>query len=107
MQIKTYDETDLRELTCTDSQNVKFKYQFIADVAGDNIDVFEDISIDNNELGTKMWELGAVGARDCLDTESCCFYIYFKTKKDGIAFLKKLSAYLIQKKKLLEEAKAY
>ena len=103
MQIKTYDETDLQEYTYSN----EFRHQFIADVVGDNADLFDDVVMDNNELGHKLKELGAIGSNDSLDTESCCFYIYFKTKRDGVSFLKKLTAYLTQKLKLIKEAKEF
>ena len=104
MQIKTYDHTDLQK---SEYVNDTYNYQFIADVVGDNADLLDDTIADNNQLFHKLKELGAVGTKDCADPEACCFYIYFVTKKDGIAFLKKLSAYLTQKLKLLKEAKAF
>ena len=103
MQIKTYDESDLQEYT----YNKKFKFQFIANVTADNHELFADTDMDNNQLGEKLEELGAVGKSDSLDTEMCCFYIYFKTKDAGVSFLKKLTAYLEQKRKLLQKAKAF
>jgi hypothetical protein len=103
MQIKTYDESDLQEYT----YDKNFKFQFIANVTADNGELFEGEDMDNNQLGNKLTELGAVGKSDSLDTEMCCFYIYFKTKQAGATFLKKLNAYLEQKRKLLQKAKAY
>ena len=104
MQIKTYDATDLQKSEYVDDT---YNYQFIADVVGDNADILEETVADNNELYWKLKELGAIGKRDCGDTECCCFYIYFVTKKAGLEFIKKLNAYLTQKRKLLEEAKAF
>lgn len=104
MQIKTYDHTDLQKSEYVDDT---YNYQFIADIVGDNADLLEDTVLDNNELYHRLKEGGIVGKRDCGDPESCCFYIYFVTKKDGIRFLKELSEYLTMKKKLMEEAKAF
>lgn len=105
ISIKTYGEDDLTEYT----YDTKFKWQFIADVVGDNGDVFahDDGWVNNNELGSRLEKLGAVTKGVCLDTESCCFYAYFKTKAAGVAFLKKLNAYLSQKANLLRQAKEF
>lgn len=104
MQIKTYDETDLQKSEFVDDH---YNYQFIADVVGDNADLLEETISDNNELYAKLKEVGALGKDDCGDPEACCFYIYFVTKKAGVDFIKKLNAYLTQKRKLLEEARAF
>ena len=100
MDVKTYDHTDLRVY----DYDKKYKFEFIADVAGDNPDVFEG---DNHDVANKLKSLGAIGKEDCLDEESACFYIYFKSREAGVAFLKKLSAYIRQKKALYEKAKAF
>jgi hypothetical protein len=100
MEIKTYDHTDLQDY----QYDEKFKCSFIADVVGDNPDIFQG---DNNDVADKLKKLGAVGKHDQLDSEGGCFYIYFRTKEAGMAFLKKLSAYIRQKKTLLEKAEAF
>lgn len=101
MEIKTYDHTDLQVM---EDNSSKFKFKFIADVAGDNPDVFDG---DNHLVANKLKSLGALGREDGLDEESSCFYIYFKTREAGIAFLKKLSAYIKQKKTLVEKARDF
>lgn len=104
MEIKTYDHTDLRS---TDYRNDKdYKFEFIADLVGDNPEVFEECD-DNHAVANKLKSLGAFGKGDVPDEEASCFYIYFKDKSAGMAFLKKLSAYIRQKKHLLEKAKAF
>ena len=107
MQFQQYDASDLRSTEYR--KDPDYPFEFIADVAGDNADLFvmDEEVVDNNELGRRMAELGAVTKGVKLDPESCCFYAYFKSGPDGIAFLKKLSAYLSQKAKLLEKAKAF
>lgn len=100
MVIKTYDSSDLRPYT----YDAAYKFEFIADVAGDNPDIFEG---DNHDVADKLKSLGAIGKGDELDEESGCFFIYFKTEEAGIAFLKKLSAYIRQKKNRIEKAKAF
>jgi len=101
MKAKTYNETDLMEIT---REGEDYSYEFIADVAGDNHELFD---LDNKELVRKLEELQATGPNDVLDPESSCLYAYFKSKKEGVAFLKKLSAYLNQKARLLDKALAY
>lgn len=100
LQYKTYDASDLQV------DGYGYTCKFIADVAGDNSDLF-DYAVSNHDIAKKLTELGAVSKGVKLDPETCCFYAYFKTDKDGLDFLKKLSAYLKQKSKLLEKAKAY
>jgi hypothetical protein len=102
MEIKTYNHTDLRSIE--NREDNKYLFEFIADVAGDNPDIFDG---DNHEVARKLKSLGAFGKGDCPDEESCLFYIYFKSKKSGIEFIKKLSAYIRQKKSILEKAQAY
>lgn len=100
LEHKTYDASDLQ------IHGDGYEVQFIADVAGDNSDLF-DYAVTNHDIADKLNELGAVTQGVTLDAESCCFYAYFKTKDAGVAFLKKLSAYLKQKAQLLEKAKSY
>lgn len=104
MQCKKYDESDLMPV---DREGEAHTFEFISDVAGDNDELFAPDGVDNNELAQKLKELGATGPDDVLDPESSCLYAYFKKKEDGVAFLKKLTAYLRQKAHLLKEAKAY
>jgi hypothetical protein len=101
MEHKTYDATDLREYP-----DGEHPFEFVADVAGDNSDLF-DYAVSNHDIANKLTELGAVTDGVVLDEEDCCFYAYFDSKEEGIAFLKKLSAYLKQKAQLLEKARAY
>lgn len=106
MEVKTYDETDLRPQDIEDLKKDGFEFSFIEDVAGDNADLF-DFETNNHTIANKLKELGAVDKDVLLDCESSCFYAYFKTKKAGVAFVKKLSSYLLQKKSLLEKAKEF
>jgi hypothetical protein len=83
-----------------------YKYEFIADLIGDNPDIFEKCD-DNHTVADKLKSLGAFGKEDIPDEESSCFYIYFKDKGAGVSFLRKLSAYIRHKKHLLEKARAF
>ena len=83
---------------------MNYGFTFMADVPGDNPDVLGEY--DNHILADKLTRFGAVGDNDRLDCETCCFYMYFQQKVDGIAFIKKLNAYLSQKARLLREAEA-
>ena len=107
MDFKQYDESDLRSTEYREDK--VYPWEFIANVAGENADLFnhEDVWVDNNEIGRRLTELGAVSKGVQLDTESACFYAYFKTRAVGEAFLKKLSAYISQKAGLLGRAKSF
>lgn len=102
-----YDHTDIRPHE--DPTDSKHPFMFLADVAGDNAELFElqDNYIDNHYIANKLKELGAVGPGVVLDEEACMFYAYFTTQHVGTEFLRKLSAWLVQKAHLLEKAKAY
>jgi hypothetical protein len=104
MEIKIYDHSDLRSTDYRDDK--KYKFEFIADLLGDNPEIFEDCG-DNHGVANKLKQLGAFGKGDSPDEEAACFYIYFRDKAAGVNFLKKLSAYIRQKKSLIETAKAF
>ena len=101
-----YDHTDIRPSTFDDPE---YPFMFIGDVAGDNSYLFElqEGRVDNHFIAKKMQELCAVGEGVMLDEEACLLYAFFKTQHIGIEFLKKLSAWLSQKARLLERAKEY
>ena len=107
LEYHIYDSTDLREVENYDPALAEgWRFMFYADVAGDNSDLFAD-PIDNKGLTDKLKSVGAVDKEVLLSPEACCFYAYFTSKKSGVEFLKKLSAYLVQKKSLLEKAKDF
>ena len=105
VEIKVYDHTDIRD-ECTTRGH---PFEFIADVAGENpwLSDLQDAPVDNHFIAEKLIQLGAVTDGVKLDPESCCFFAYFKEKHDGVEFLKKLRAWLNQKARLLEKARAY
>lgn len=106
MKLRFYDESDIQVANKPyHFDNKTYPFEFIADVPGDNPDVLGDY--DNNYLADKLQRFCALGKGDKLDCESSCFYIYFTTKTAGLAFLKKLNAYLSQKSRLLREAESF
>jgi len=106
MNLKLYDETDIQEKPEQQSESGEaFRFSFVRDLPGDNPDVLGDYN--NVELARKLQELGAFGPDDQLDPEVGCFYAYFNTRKDAWEFIRKLNAYVGQKARLLQEAKAY
>lgn len=102
MEMKLYDEDDLRD---TKYRSGTEPWEFIADLPGDNPDLFEDL--DNHSMVERLREFGAVGADDVTDPEACCTYIYFKKKADGLRFIKKLNKYIIEKATLVEKAQNF
>lgn len=107
MKVKTYDEDDLRSTDYRrfDSPKLKHKWEFIGDLPGDNPDLFGDW--DNYEMTERLREIGALTKDDDADPEYCCSYFYFKDKKTGRRFIKKLNEYLLKKAKLIEEARSF
>jgi hypothetical protein len=105
MNIHFYSEDDIRTQPPFDIDGEEYKFAFIADVPGESPDVLGDY--DNHLLATRLERFGAVGSDDRLDCESCCFYIYFRTKQAGFNFITKLNAYLSQKAQLLREAATF
>lgn len=109
MNIHFYNESDIRTLSTPKEyitiDGESYPFEFIADVPGDNPDVLGDY--DNQVLADRLERFGAVGKDDRLDCEMCCFYIYFRTKEDGLKFIKKLNEYLSQKASLLLDAAAF
>jgi len=101
-----YDHTDIRPSTFDDP---RFPFMFLADVAQENAHLFElqEGRIDNHFIAKKMKELGAVENGIQLEEEGCMFYAFFKSQHVGTEFLKKLSAWLSQKARLLEKARSY
>lgn len=100
MNIKTYDDTDLME-----SDKKGFSHEFIVDLPGDNPDTLGDY--DCHKIAERLKETGAFSKGDLVAPEWCVFYVYFRSKTDGRAFVKKLNAYIIQKARLLREARAF
>jgi hypothetical protein len=108
VNVHFYSEDDIRhheasEVTVIDGKS--YAFSFIADVPGDNPDVLGDY--DNRVLADRLTRFGALGKDDRLDCEICCFYAYFRRNTDGLAFLRKLNAYLSQKSRLIREANAF
>jgi len=103
MNVKTYDYDDLRS---TDYRNDDtYKFEFIADIAGDNADLFD--GLDNHEVNVKLKKKGVLSKEDCDDVESCCYYVYFKTKEAGMSFIDKLNGYIAEKAQLIRAAAAF
>lgn len=109
IKVHKYDHTDIRPREGAADDLPKHRFMFLADVAGDNSELFglQDDYVDNHYIARHLKELGAVGAGVVLDEESCMFYAYFTTQHAGTEFLQKLSAWLVQKARLIEKAKAY
>ena len=109
MEVKKYDHTDLRELDPERKKHEGFAFEFIADVVGDNPDLFavEDDAVDDVSFSVKLESLGAFGKNDKIEAEASCLWVYFRCRADGTAFLHKLTAYLVQKAKLIDKAKGY
>ena len=105
MNIHFYKQDDIQGNRKVTIDNRSYPFSFIVDVPGDNPDVLEDY--DNNVLADKLTLFGAIGRGDKLDCESCCFYIYFKSKGAGLTFIKKLNDYLSQKARLIRQAAAF
>lgn len=105
MNIHFYKQDDLRSDQEITIDNQSYPFSFIVDVPGDNPDVLDDY--DNHVLADKLALFGAIGEDDKLDCESCCFYIYFKSKSAGMSFIKKLNDYLSQKARLIRQAAAF
>jgi hypothetical protein len=105
VEIKVYDHTDIRdECRCHG-----YEFSFLADVAGENpwLSDLQDTVVDNHYIAERLQQMGAATNGVKLDPEGCCLFVYFKTKHDGVEFLKKLRAWLHQKARLLEKARAY
>ena len=62
---------------------------------------------DNYEVRDRLISAGVINEKCEEDTESCCMYVYFKTKDDGLAFLARLNKYLVTKTEMLLAALAY
>lgn len=108
MQLKTYDETDIRgqpPLCLTGEATDSYNFLFMEDVAGDNYELFE--ARDNDDVAFRLEEAGVITSADRDAPESSILYVYFKQKKDALAFIKRLNAYLQEKARKLEDAKAY
>jgi len=105
MDLHLYSGDDLRNSQSLTIDGNEYKFSFIADVPGDNPDVFGEF--DNHELADRLQRFKAIGDDDRLDCEMCCFYIYFQRKEDGLAFIQKLNAYISQRSRLLREAEAF
>jgi len=110
MELRKYGYQDLRELDAEQQKVLGRKFEFIADVVGDNPDLFvldNDVVTDNCSLVSKLRDLGAFSKQDHVECKSACLWIYFNRKDDGLNFVHKLTAYLIQKAKLIEKARGY
>ena len=99
MEMKLYDEGDLRD---TKYRSAKEPWEFIADLPGDNPDLFEDL--DNNSLTERLKAYGVIKECDVADPETCCSYVYFVDKRHGLRFIKKLNEYILEKARLLEQS---
>jgi hypothetical protein len=108
VNIHFYTEDDVQTPRGEDAISVDgelYPFEFIADIPSDNPGALGDY--DNLQVADRLERFGAVGKDDRLDCESCCFYIYFKTKKDGLTFIKKLNDYLSQKARLIRDAAVF
>ena len=101
-----YNKQDLVEVMFEPLKEKGYCYSFIRDLIGDHPEVFEDHR-DNQMVAIKLKDLSAFGTQDLVDAERGCFYAHFKSVDAGVAFVKKLSAYIDQKTQLLKRAKAY
>jgi hypothetical protein len=100
MNIKTYDESDLRKC-----DHDGYKYEFIQDVPGDNPDIFGEY--DNNEISDRLQEHSVYGKKDVCDPESCILYVYFKDHLSGKSFIKRLNDYITEKAKKVQDAQQF
>ena len=110
MEVRRYNHEDLRALDEEQRKVYGSSFEFIADVVGDNPDVFSldnDSVTDNSALVSKLRTLGAFGKEDHVECKGACLWIYFKRKEDGLNFVHRLTAYLVQKAKLIEKARGY
>jgi hypothetical protein len=102
MNIKLYDETDLRTSSDSDSE---FKYEFIEDVPGDNIDIFGDY--DNVGITSRLREHKVFGEGDKAEPVSDIMYVYFKDLSAGKSFIKRLNAYITEKATKVQDAQQF
>lgn len=58
----------------------------------------------NDEIAKALKKAGVITAKDSADPESGCFYVYFRTKKDALAFCRRLNKYLNEKWNRIREA---
>jgi hypothetical protein len=106
MEIKLYDESDVVESDYQPDQRERsHKWEFIMDLPADNPDLFGDR--DNYDMEEKLRIAGVIGRSDQADNESCCSYYYFKTKRAGAEFIKRLNDYISKKGRLVREANTF
>ena len=101
MVIETYEFEDLRDAP----EGADHRYEFIADLPGDNPDIFRDM--DNQQALVRLNERGVLDNEMRPEVEVACFYIYFTTQEAGRRFISKLNGYIINKAKKLEEASEF
>ena len=107
MEIKTYEDEDLQEVSVESELATKsgFKFMFVADLPGDNPDLFPDL--DNKMLTERLKEKGVIDAQMSADPEDCVFYIYFAHREHGRRFISAINHYLLAKAEKLSEAQGF
>ena len=105
MEIKTYDDEDLQDYVTAEDDVPRYSYQFIADLPGDNPDLFS--TMDNHDMCERLVARGVITPQMTADEESCCFYIYFTCREDGRKFISALNSYLLKKAEKLQDALEY
>ena len=100
-----YDHTDIRP---NERIEATWPFMFVADVANENSNLFvlDDEYIDNAWIAEHLRKMGAVTSGVRLEPNAL-FYAYFVSHTRGSEFLRKLSAWLSQKARLLDKAKSY
>ena len=102
MNIKMYEDEDILD---SHQESTKHKYEFIADLVGDNSDIFAEWT--NEELFERLQEREVLARCPDAVLSGDCLYVHFGTREDARKFIGKLNEYIMHKAKLLESFQDY
>lgn len=102
MNIKMYEDEDILD---SHQENSKHKHEFIADLVGDNADIFDDWT--NEELFERLQERKVLAPCPAAFLNGDCVYVHFDTREDARKFIGRLNEYIMNKAKLLEAFQDY
>jgi hypothetical protein len=80
-------------------------YGFTAAMVSTCTPLFDECD-DNYEVRDKLKRAGVITRGISEDSESCQFFVYFRNKRMGLAFIRRLNAYLAKKAKRIATAQA-
>lgn len=61
---------------------------------------------DNYDVTDKLKAAKVISRGNSTDPESCCTYVYFRDKRMGLSFVRRLNKYLVRKAEALAAVKA-